>query len=1307
MRFGAYLRHGPAPSSFLAVAVAALLVISVASSIPVQASSSSSSSSSSSDTLTTPAAGYKLVGPAPKSMPLLVTFALPLRNTAYLDSLVTEISDPSSAMYRHFLTTAQIKEDFLPVAQFTSLVAGLRAAGFAIESTELDSVVVARGTPSQLMSALDEGVNIYTNGTMSYYAATGNESFDGAYVYASNATFLFERPEYVASSQDSGNVTFSTGTFPPDDLPAVYNATSLYEEGLTGYGQTIGILDFYGSPTVVSDLQQFDQTFDYPSTQFSILPVGPYDPNLGVSEGWSPEISLDVEVSHAMAPGASIELYVANGALPLAVPLASIVEGDNVTTLAQSFGDFEWYYSQSIFLGGPAFFALNALIPDEYYALGSAEGITFLASTGDAGGSGNSAGPEGNVGYPSSSPYVTAVGGTQTYFSDVSSGTNSTQTAWSSIGYVGSGAGGGGVSILEPKPWYQDNQTVPPGYPDGRMVPDVSLQAGLDPAILIVDSGQVTGIGGTSVSAQVLSGLLTLIAESAGGGLGLINPFLYQTAENPKLYAKAFDPITTGYTTPWTASYGYNMATGWGAPNIGEMAVILDSEVQKPMLTIQGELFNSSGVGQLDYTPGQEIQLNAQISYYGALVTTGSFTMDLETLAGDTAPVRLSYDSSTGNWTGTITVGQVSGISDVLVSGSSHGVKGFAQGTLFTGYLASIVSADYDYLVPTDPWTWSPSNQLSLYVYSTDLYGDPAPSQAVTLSVEPYTLSNDSYTNSSALTMVSEYPGSGLYGGNLTDPAPAGPLSLVLGGDTYGYAPAVYGIWLQTSYIYPEVAAEPGAVAPGQALTLIASPVAPVNVYFNTAYETGGLLGSAVEVGANVTATLVTPGGVAVSTASLAYQPCAQALRVCDDGADVLYGQLSVPLDAKPGLYTVVLNATYASYTPGGNLTGYFYGQVLVSSGASVPSISVSPSTLFEGEQATIVANIAYPNGTEVKFGEYTALVYPAELQSEYTTIMHTEYANDELVPLSYNSTLDLWVGNFTAPSPYNQGALAPIAGSDLYYSGPYDAYVTGISYDGVPTTSVLSAEQAFFIQPYVAVTATSLPSGAQTSGLAFDGATITSYTSLTGDMFVGNNSVVGDNVVISDSQINGTLIVEAANVTLSGVSGGNVIAVDSTVTLRDSDIGNLKLVGSTATLSQSSFSSVSPSLPTVAVTSPAEGAVYSGRSGNLTVTGQDISSIKVYLDGSLLETLAGGKSVYAFSLVSSTIPDGVHTLTVVVAQTDGLSSSKAVTFDTDAQVVAAQNELSQQGIELIAVAALALLALLAAVFSARRRPAY
>ena len=335
-------------------------------------------------------------------------------------------------------------------------------------------------------------------------------------------------------------------------MQSVYNATSLYAQGYQGEGQTIGLLEFFGSPTITQDLQLFDAQFGFSNPSLNMLPIVPYNPNLGVSEGWSTEVSLDVEISHAMAPKAAIDMYVTTGALSFAADLAPIVDDDSVTTLSMSFSVApEWGTSV---IGGPLFY-FNMFLPDQYFMLGSLEGITFLGSSGDGGGSGYSSGPAGNLGNPDNSPYVTAVGGTQTYFYTQPNGTETfAQTAWSNVGYVpncvNSGGGGGGVSFVEPKPWYQQSQQTPPSYPNGRMEPDLSLQAGVDPATYIVDSGSVIAVGGTSESVQLLSGLLTLVAESAGGPLGLINPFLYSLGNNAATYTKAFTPITFGYNYP-------------------------------------------------------------------------------------------------------------------------------------------------------------------------------------------------------------------------------------------------------------------------------------------------------------------------------------------------------------------------------------------------------------------------------------------------------------------------------------------------------------------------------------------------------------------------------------------------------------------------------------------------------------------------------------------------------------------------------------------------------------------------------------
>jgi subtilase family serine protease len=1253
--------------------------------------------------------GFKPLGVAPPGLPIIATLALPLRNVALLDSLVAEVSDPTSLMYRHFLTPQQVKSDFLPVAAYDSLLSYLRGTGLQVVLTALDSEVVVQGTAGQFRSAFGGAISTYSNGTYSFYSATGVTTFDGAYVYASNATLLLTKPAVTAVQGPNSNVTFTQGTFDAKQLAPVYNATYYYAHGETGAGQTIGLLDYYGSPTIASDLAKFDRTFGFPNSTLNIIPVGPYDPSLGAAVGWSTEVSLDVEASHAMAPGASIDLYVANGALPFSVPLAKIVQDDSVTTLSQSFGNYEWYYSVTSQIGGPSFMTLNALIPDQYYALGSVEGITFTASSGDGGGSGYSSGPEGNLEYPATSPFVTSVGGTQTYFSASSSGAPEyRQTAWSNIGFVpnlvNEGGGGGGVSILEPKPWYQSKQATPPSYPNGRLNPDLSLQAGADPAIQIVDSGKLIGTGGTSESSPLLAGLLTLVAQSLKGHLGLINPFLYQVGNDPAEYRKAFTPITFGYIIPWTASQGYNLATGWGAPNVGELGGVLNATKGQPQLVLRGEIANATGKGQADYTQGEALTVSVLISEGVNSVAAGTFTLSLVSLQGSSPPIAMGFDRATGNWTATLTMGQQSGLAYVYVTGTSaDGTPGQALGTLFAGYLGSLTVAGEIYSLSFDPWTWSPAAPLPLKVAATDLSGKPAPAGSLRVEIEPYSISDNMYSTAGSATLVND--GSGNDTGDLTSPAPAGPLSLVLQGGTYGYAPTVYGIYLQTSYIYPEVAAEPGSVAPGQSLTIITTPIAPVNVYFEIPFEgpPGYYFAYDVAYGSNVTASLVSPSGNVVSRATLAYQSCAQALRVCNGGADMIYGQLRVPQDAASGLYTVKLAASYGSLTAGGNLSGSFYGQVWVSGQVIEPSISIEPGSehaspdyavgqtsagqggmLFQGEPAHVVAKLDYSNGTAVRFGEYTAFLYPASLAGQYTTLMHQEYAGGQLVQLAYDPGLQAWVGNVTLPGPAAQGGLSGLGLSTLDYSGPYDAYVTGLSADGTPTDAALGAQQPFYIQPYVYYTAGEpAPTAPQ---IAFDGSRLPTAGTLTGDLFVGSNTVSGGNITIMDSQIQGSITVANSTVTLVGVTGGAFNATGSRLILKDSSVGALVLSNSSVTLVDSSYTTVNPALPSISV-GGLSSTIHGARAFNITISGADLapSYLSSWIDGTRLELgtpPAPANGTQASITVNGTIDatslgDGVHTLTVTATQADGLSSTLSTQFTTDAHHVALQNQTS------------------------------
>ncbi|HEX5569999.1 MAG TPA: hypothetical protein VFX31_01340, partial [Ktedonobacterales bacterium] len=97
--------------------------------------------------------------------------------------------------------------------------------------------------------------------------------------------------------------------YTPQDMRAAYGVTSLYDSGKRGQGQTVVLIESYGSPTLKQDLDVFDQQFNLPTPKLTILnPLGtvPFDGGNSEMQGWQAETSLDVEIVHAIAPDASI-----------------------------------------------------------------------------------------------------------------------------------------------------------------------------------------------------------------------------------------------------------------------------------------------------------------------------------------------------------------------------------------------------------------------------------------------------------------------------------------------------------------------------------------------------------------------------------------------------------------------------------------------------------------------------------------------------------------------------------------------------------------------------------------------------------------------------------------------------------------------------------------------------------------------------------------------------------------------------------------------------------------------------------------
>ena len=84
------------------------------------------------------------------------------------------------------------------------------------------------------------------------------------------------------------------------------------------------------------------------------------------------------------------------------------------------------------------------------------------------------------------------------------------------------------------------------------------------------------------------------------------------------------------------------------------------------------------------------------------------------------------------------------------------------------------------------------------------------------------------------------------------------------------------------------------------------------------------------------------------------------------------------------------MRSSFDSYTLGKTIDGYYFGQVYVGPSESSPHITISSPTVFEGQTVSVSAKIDYANGSSVKYGMYSATVYPKDLQNAYNALTQT-----------------------------------------------------------------------------------------------------------------------------------------------------------------------------------------------------------------------------------------------------------------------------------------------------------------------------
>jgi subtilase family serine protease len=332
----------------------------------------------------------------------------------------------------------------------------------------------------------------------------------------------------------------------PADIRSAYNLAST-----SSGGATVVIVDAFNDPKAAADLAAYRSHFGLaPCTVANgcfkqINQTGAKLPLPATNYGWALEESLDLDMVSATCPDCHITLIEAKSAnlSDLAIAEDTAARQPGVVAISNSYGGKE---------DG------TEVANDVHY---THPGIAVTASTGDSG---------YGVGYPATSPHVTAVGGTS--LTKASNTRGWTEVAWSGAG--------SGCSKDMPQPTFQVGVTPC----TTRAIADVSAVADPNTGVAVYDTASSCGggsvcdtlielglasgadgwvqVGGTSASSPIIASVFALARNA-------------NTIDNsyPYSHVTSLNDVTSGSNgscTPkvlCTAGTGWDGPTGLGTPN--------------------------------------------------------------------------------------------------------------------------------------------------------------------------------------------------------------------------------------------------------------------------------------------------------------------------------------------------------------------------------------------------------------------------------------------------------------------------------------------------------------------------------------------------------------------------------------------------------------------------------------------------------------------------------------------------------------------------------------------------------------------
>jgi subtilase family serine protease len=619
------------------------------------------------------------VGRLPGEQQLNLSLTLSLHNEAQLDTLLSQLSDPTSPNYHQFLTVEQFTAQFGPTADdYAKAIAFAQSHGLTVANTTPNRLVLdVRGAVSDVEQAFQVKMQVYQHPTenRTYYAPDVEPSVEpGIPVQGINGLNNFSPPQPRLRFAPAGSVhpnqtgSGPGGQFLGSDMRAAYYGGT----ALTGAGQAVGLFEF--APYNLSDVQEYFSTINQPLNVpiVNVLLDG-ISPICGTCNDG--EQVIDIQQAISMAPGLSAVI---------------VYEGTNDTDMFNQMAVDNIAKQLSCSWGWlPADPKSDEPIFKEF----AAQGQNLFVASGDSGAY-TLPGCTGNCNpafYPEDDPLITAAGGTH-ITTNGPGGPWESEIAWGgspllACGYPTGGSSGGYSTNNLPIPSYQQLRGVINELNDGsttlRNVPDVAAEADCD-NYYCADGSCQGGVGGTSLAAPRWAGFLALANEQANGTpIGFLNPTFYAIGTSGSYY-NHFHDITSGSNDnglgeTYNAVAGYDLVTGWGSPDGHTLINALGPIPTGPNFAL------AAAPGTLNLTQGETGTSRITLTAFRGFAGAANLTV---TALGQPAGVTPSLNSSTvtASTPATLSVATTNatpgGNFPIVVTGTASGLTQTAYVTL-------------------------------------------------------------------------------------------------------------------------------------------------------------------------------------------------------------------------------------------------------------------------------------------------------------------------------------------------------------------------------------------------------------------------------------------------------------------------------------------------------------------------------------------------------------------------------------------------------------------------------------------------